>query len=140
MRASSPGAPGSSDRTSSTRCRGRAQRAACSTTCRTAGARTSTRRPSCVEGSLADPDAVAGAVAGTELVFHLGALGAVSRSVADPLTTDQVNVHGTLSVLTQACDAGVRRVVFASSSSVYGGAEVSRRPSRRRCGPARRTR
>ncbi len=75
-------------------------------------------------GSLADPDAVTAAVAGTELVFHLGALGAVSRSVADPLTTDQVNVHGTLSVLTKACDAGVRRVVFASSSSVYGGAEV----------------
>jgi nucleoside-diphosphate-sugar epimerase len=41
-------------------------------------------------GSLVDPDAVTRAVAGTELVFHLGALGAVSRSVADPLTTDQV--------------------------------------------------
>lgn len=77
-----------------------------------------------VVGSLADPDAVTHAVAGTELVFHLGALGAVSRSVADPLTTDRVNVHGTLSVLTKACDAGVRRVVFASSSSVYGGAEI----------------
>jgi UDP-glucose 4-epimerase len=75
-------------------------------------------------GSLADPDAVARAVAGTELVFHLGALGAVSRSVADPLTTDRVNVHGTLSVLKQAADSGVRRVVFASSSSVYGGAEI----------------
>lgn len=75
-------------------------------------------------GSLADPDAVARAVAGAELVFHLGALGAVSRSVADPLTTDRVNVHGTLSVLKQSCDAGVRRVVFASSSSVYGGAEI----------------
>jgi UDP-N-acetylglucosamine/UDP-N-acetyl-alpha-D-glucosaminouronate 4-epimerase len=77
-----------------------------------------------VVGSLADAEAVAGAVSGTELVFHLGALGAVSRSVADPLTTDRVNVHGTLSVLKHACDAGVRRVVFASSSSVYGGAEV----------------
>ncbi|HEY3725061.1 MAG TPA: NAD-dependent epimerase/dehydratase family protein [Acidimicrobiia bacterium] len=77
-----------------------------------------------VVGSLADPDAVAAVVADTELVFHLGALGAVSRSVADPLTTDAVNVHGTLSVLKCACDAGVRRVVFASSSSVYGGAEI----------------
>jgi UDP-glucose 4-epimerase len=77
-----------------------------------------------LEGSLADPDAVTRAVGGTELVFHLGALGAVSRSVADPLTTDRVNVHGTLSVLSKACDAGVRRVVFASSSSVYGGAEI----------------
>ncbi|MGZ4689546.1 MAG: NAD-dependent epimerase/dehydratase family protein [Acidimicrobiia bacterium] len=81
-----------------------------------------------LEGSLADPDTVARAVAGTELVFHLGALGAVSRSVADPLTTDRVNVHGTLSVLTHACDAGVRRVVFASSSSVYGGAEITPTP------------
>ncbi len=75
-------------------------------------------------GSLADPDAVTQAVEGREVVFHLGALGAVSRSVADPLTTDRVNVHGTLSVLTNSCDAGVRRVVFASSSSVYGGAEI----------------
>jgi UDP-glucose 4-epimerase len=44
--------------------------------------------------------------------------------VADPLTTDTVNVHGTLAVLKGASDAGVRRVVFASSSSVYGGAEI----------------
>jgi UDP-glucose 4-epimerase len=77
-----------------------------------------------VVASVADPDAVAAAVAGTELVFHIGALGAVSRSVADPLATDRVNVHGTLAVLTKAAEAGVRRVVFASSSSVYGGAEV----------------
>ena len=61
--------------------------------------RTCTPTPSSSSESLADPDAVARAVAGTELVFHLGALGAVSRSVADPLTTDRVNVHGTLAVL-----------------------------------------
>jgi UDP-glucose 4-epimerase len=77
-----------------------------------------------IEASVADPDAVAAAVAGTEVVFHQGALGAVSRSVADPLTTDRVNVHGTLAVLTKAAEAGTRRVVFASSSSVYGGAEI----------------
>jgi UDP-glucose 4-epimerase len=77
-----------------------------------------------IAASVADPDVVARAVAGTELVFHIGALGAVSRSVADPLTTDLVNVHGTLAVLTKAAEAGVRRVVFASSSSVYGGAEM----------------
>jgi UDP-glucose 4-epimerase len=77
-----------------------------------------------VVGTLADPATVASAVAGTELVFHEGALGAVPRSVADPLTTDLVNVHGTLAVLKGASDAGVRRVVFASSSSVYGGAEI----------------
>ena len=57
--------------------------------------------------SVADPDAVARAVAGTELVFHIGALGAVSRSVADPLTTDRVNVHGTLAVLTKAAASRV---------------------------------
>jgi UDP-glucose 4-epimerase len=77
-----------------------------------------------VVGSLAEPAAVAAAVDGTELVFHQGALGAVPRSVSDPLTTDRVNVHGTLAVLKGASDAGVRRVVFASSSSVYGGAEI----------------
>jgi UDP-glucose 4-epimerase len=77
-----------------------------------------------VEGSVADPDAVADAVAGCEVVFHLGALGAVARSVADPLTSDTANVRGTLAVLTGARDAGVRRLVFASSSSIYGGADI----------------
>jgi UDP-glucose 4-epimerase len=77
-----------------------------------------------VVGSVADAATVTAAVDGTELVFHEGALGAVPRSVADPLTTDMVNVHGTLAVLKAASDAGVRRLVFASSSSVYGGAEI----------------
>lgn len=75
-------------------------------------------------GSIADAEAVRRAVDGVEVVFHLGALGAVARSVADPRTSDEVNVHGTLTVLTLARDAGVRRVVFASSSSVYGGATI----------------
>ncbi len=74
--------------------------------------------------SVADADAVAAGVADVEVVFHLAALGAVPRSVADPLSTDRVNTHGTLTVLTAARDAGTRRVVFASSSSVYGGATV----------------
>ena len=60
----------------------------------------------------------------SEVVFHLGALGAVARSVADPRASNAANVDGTLNVLTAARDAGVRRVVFASSSSVYGGAEI----------------
>ena len=76
------------------------------------------------EGSICDTDTVARAIAGAEVVFHLGALGSVPRSLHDPLTTDRVNVHGTLTVLTCARDAGVRRVVYASSSSVYGGATV----------------
>jgi UDP-glucose 4-epimerase len=53
-------------------------------------------------------------------VFHLGALPSVPRSVQDPLTTSAVNVEGTLNVLLAARDEGIRRVVFASSSSVYG--------------------
>jgi UDP-glucose 4-epimerase len=77
-----------------------------------------------VEGSVADPATVAGAIAGVEVVFHLGALGAVARSVDDPLASDRVNTRGTLSVLDAARVGGARRVVFASSSSVYGGADV----------------
>src|SRR3954471_15428529 len=77
-----------------------------------------------VEGSVADEAVVARAVDGIEVVFHLGALGAVARSVADPRASNAANVDGTLNVLTLGRDAGVRRVVFASSSSVYGGAGV----------------
>lgn len=73
-----------------------------------------------IEGDLRDADAVRRAVAGVEIVFHQGALASVQRSVDDPITTHAVNVTGTLHVLTAARDAGVRRVVFASSSSVYG--------------------
>jgi UDP-glucose 4-epimerase len=75
-----------------------------------------------VEGSVADEDAVSRAVAGCEVVFHEAAHKAVLRSVERPLTTDTANTHGTLTVLKAAADAGVRRVVHASSSSVYGGA------------------
>ncbi len=73
-----------------------------------------------VEGDLRDPDAVAQAVNGVDLVFHQGALPSVPRSVADPLTSHEVNSTGTLRLLLAARDAGVRRVVVASSSSVYG--------------------
>ena len=75
-----------------------------------------------IEGDVADPETVAKAVAGAEVVFHLAAHRAVFRSVEHPLATDTVNVHGTLNVLKAATDAGVRRVISASSSSVYGGA------------------
>jgi UDP-glucose 4-epimerase len=75
-------------------------------------------------GSVADAGAVAEVIDGVEVVFHLAALGAVPRSVADPLSTDRVNTHGTLTVLTAARDAGTRRVVFSSSSSVYGGSTI----------------
>jgi UDP-glucose 4-epimerase len=73
-----------------------------------------------VEGELRSYERVHNAVRGRELVFHQGALPSVPRSVQDPLTTGAVNVEGTLNVLLAARDEGVRRVVFASSSSVYG--------------------
>jgi UDP-glucose 4-epimerase len=73
-----------------------------------------------VEGELRSYERVHNAVRGVDIVFHLGALGSVPRSVQDPLTTSAVNVEGTLNVLLAARDEGVRRVVFASSSSVYG--------------------
>jgi UDP-glucose 4-epimerase len=73
-----------------------------------------------VEGDLRSYERVHTAVRGVELVFHQGALGSVPRSVQDPLTTTAVNVEGTLNVLLAARDETVRRVVFASSSSVYG--------------------
>jgi UDP-glucose 4-epimerase len=73
-----------------------------------------------VEGELRSYERVHNAVRGTEIVFHLGALGSVPRSVQDPLTSSAVNVEGTLNVLLAARDEGVRRVVFSSSSSVYG--------------------
>jgi UDP-glucose 4-epimerase len=73
-----------------------------------------------VEGELRSYERVHNAVRGSEIVFHLGALGSVPRSVQDPLTSSAVNVEGTLNVLLAARDEGVRRVVFASSSSIYG--------------------
>lgn len=73
-----------------------------------------------VEGDLRSYERVHTAVRGVEVVFHQGALGSVPRSVQDPLTSTAVNVEGTLNVLLAARDEGVRRVVAASSSSVYG--------------------
>src|SRR6201997_3055617 len=73
-----------------------------------------------VEGELRSYERVHNAIRGCEVVFHLGALGSVPRSVQDPLTSNAVNVEGTLNVLLAARDEGVRRVVFSSSTSVYG--------------------
>jgi len=75
-----------------------------------------------VIGSVADEDLVRDTMQGCDLVFHQAAHKAVLRSVERPLITDTVNTHGTLTVLKAALDAGVGRVVHASSSSVYGGA------------------
>ena len=83
---------------------------------------------SLIEASTADREAVREAVTGVDVVFHQAAHRAVLRSVDDPLATDRANVHGTLTVLDAAAEAGVRRFVSASSSSVYGGAELRPTP------------
>jgi nucleoside-diphosphate-sugar epimerase len=72
------------------------------------------------EGDLRSYERVHNAVHGCDVVIHEGALPSVPRSVQDPLTSNEVNVNGTLNVLLAARDNDVRRVVFASSSSVYG--------------------
>jgi nucleoside-diphosphate-sugar epimerase len=76
------------------------------------------------EGSVADATFLKQAVAGCDYVLHQAAIPSVPRSVADPVGTHLANVDGTLAVLTAARDAGVRRVVFAGSSSVYGDTPV----------------
>jgi nucleoside-diphosphate-sugar epimerase len=73
-----------------------------------------------VRGDIRDARLVGEAMKGVDIVFHEAALGSVPRSVADPLTTHEVNMTGTLNVLLAAREAGVKRVVYASSSSVYG--------------------
>ena len=75
-----------------------------------------------LEGDLADPAACAEACAGVEIVFHEAALASVPRSVADPVATNVNCVDATLNLLVAARAAGVRRVVYAGSSSVYGDA------------------
>lgn len=72
------------------------------------------------KASILDLEAVCSAMDGVDYVLHQAALSSVPRSVRDPLPTHRVNAEGTLNVLLAARDAGVRRVVFASSSSLYG--------------------
>lgn len=73
-----------------------------------------------IEADIRDPAALAAACADVDVVFHLAALGSVPRSVADPAATHETNATGTLNVMIAARDADVRRVVMASSSSIYG--------------------
>jgi UDP-glucose 4-epimerase len=75
-----------------------------------------------VEGSLTDPAAVARAMHGVGVVYHLGALASVARSVETPLVSHAACATGTLHLLDAARRVGVRRVVYAASSSAYGGA------------------
>jgi nucleoside-diphosphate-sugar epimerase len=73
-----------------------------------------------VEGDLRDPKSIQQAVTGVRFVLHLGAMPSVIRSVEDPRATHEANITGTLNLLLAAHGAGVKRIVFSSSSSVYG--------------------
>src|SRR6185503_2230308 len=77
-----------------------------------------------VAGDIRDLDTCKRACLGVKVVFHQAALGSVPRSIEDPATTIAVNVGGTANVFAAARDAGVRRFVYASSSSVYGDSET----------------
>lgn len=77
-----------------------------------------------IEGDVRSYERAHTAVRGCEMVLHEAALPSVPRSIQDPLTSAAVNTTGTLNVLLAARDAGVRRVVFASSSSVYGASDT----------------
>ena len=77
-----------------------------------------------IEGDIRDFQTVLSATTGVDGVFHQAALGSVPRSVADPLTTQNVNANGTLNVFWASHKNHVSRVVFASSSSVYGSSEA----------------
>jgi nucleoside-diphosphate-sugar epimerase len=77
-------------------------------------------RAELIRGDVTDGDTVKRAVAGVDFVLHQAAIPSVPRSIDDPLGSDWVNVHGTVTVLDAARQAGVKRVVFAASSSAYG--------------------
>ena len=78
-----------------------------------------------IEGDIRDPETVRRAMDGIEVVFHEAAEPSVPKSIADPATTMDVNVTGTLNLLTAARNAGVRRFVLASTCAVYGDAPAS---------------
>ena len=73
-----------------------------------------------IVGDIRDERKCRAAVAGTDYVLHEAALGSVPRSIADPLTSWEVNTGGFAKMLVAAKDAGVKRFIYASSSSVYG--------------------
>ena len=79
--------------------------------------------PQIIEGTLVDKKAVAGAMAGVNVAYHLGAIASVQRSIESPDVSHEVCATGTVHVLDSARRHGVRRVVFAASSSAYGNAE-----------------
>lgn len=77
-----------------------------------------------IEDSILAPAALAEAMSGIDYVFHQAALPSVAFSLQDPFQSNRVNVEGTLRVLMAACDAGVKRVIYAGSSSAYGDSQT----------------
>jgi len=73
-----------------------------------------------IEGDIRDLEVCKNAVVGVDLILHLAALGSVPRSIADPITTNDINITGTLNMFIAARDANVSRFVYAASSSTYG--------------------
>ena len=78
---------------------------------------------SLIEGDIRNPEVCQKAVDGMDYVFHQAALGSVPRSINDPATTNEVNIGGFLNMLIAAKDAGVKRFIYAASSSTYGDSE-----------------
>ena len=76
------------------------------------------------EVDIRDYEAIAPVIAGADTVFHLAAIPSVPKSIADPVPSHDVNINGTFTVLRAAKDGGVRRVVYAASSSAYGDTDV----------------
>ncbi len=73
-----------------------------------------------IDGDIRDTEVCKNAVKGVDVVLHQAALGSVPRSIADPATTNAVNINGFLNMIIATRDAGIKRFVYASSSSVYG--------------------
>jgi len=76
-----------------------------------------------IPGDIREPDTCKRAVEGVDYLFHEAALGSVPRSIADPVTTNDVNISGFLNILVAARDARVKRFIYAASSSTYGDSE-----------------
>jgi UDP-N-acetylglucosamine/UDP-N-acetyl-alpha-D-glucosaminouronate 4-epimerase len=88
-----------------------------------------------MEGDLRNPADLERAVSGVEVIFHQAALRSVPRSIDDPSATNEVNIDATLSLLLNARRAGVKRVVYASSSSAYGDQKSFPQSETMRCSP-----
>jgi UDP-N-acetylglucosamine/UDP-N-acetylgalactosamine 4-epimerase len=77
-----------------------------------------------IEGDIRDLNICKSSVQGIDIVFHEAALGSVPRSIKDPISTTEVNINGFINILVAAKEAGVKRIVYAASSSTYGDSKI----------------